>query len=200
MRPNSLKGTPLSVKWEEKSIEDASHQNERESDLRRLTALLSAFVIGSILIGLGSWAVGERLWFLHSLGGGLLVSIWLQRWKEKHHKWPATTTETKGKEFYSSAAIVKRRLSYSIPGMLVAAAMILIGAWLSGDRQWLFDIVIAALIGRETALSFGERFKGLTTLNDLALTRMREDMSPLGINPSQIPLSLQPRKKVDVQQ
>lgn len=197
MRSKSSPGTPLSVSWIEEPLADQAQERDVESNIRRFITLFCAFIAGSSLVCLGSWLFGERLWFLHSFLGGSLSSMWVQGWMEKRHKWPSATP-SKTEEMSSAAEIKKRRLKYSLLGVFITAAPFVMIELLTGDRRWVFDAVVAGLAGREIAIGFFERFRGLATLDDLALTRMREEMSPtdLTLNDA-VPLTLSPRKEVE---
>jgi hypothetical protein len=70
---------------------------------------------------------------------------------------------------------------YSIPGIVIGFAIVGTAAWLQGETRWIFVAVMGSLGGYEVAIGFGQRFRGLETLDDLALVRMREGMSPLDL-------------------
>jgi hypothetical protein len=70
---------------------------------------------------------------------------------------------------------------YSIPGISFGFAIVGIAAWLQGETRWIFDAVMGSLGGYEVAVGFGQGFRGLETLDDLALVRMREGMRPLDL-------------------
>ena len=196
-RAQSSPGTPLTVRWTEGPIEGKPPEPHPGVDMRRLATLVSAFVIGLGVVGLSSWLLGERLWVVHSLLGGYLSCVWLQRLGEKHFGWQTADPNERVTANCSSAEIRKRRLAYSIPGIAIGIAAVGLTALFTGGPNWIFDAVMGGLGGYELGIGFGERFRGLPTLHDLAVVRLREEMSPLDLKAEdRVPVTLKTANEV----
>ena len=196
-RAQSSPETPLTVRWTEKSIEGKPVETQPNVDMRRLATLVFASVIGLGIFGLSSWLLGERLWVVHSLLGGYLSCVWLQRLGEKHFGWQTAESNEQVTASCSAAEIRKRRLAYSIPGIAIGIAAVGLTAWFTGGPNWVFDAVMGGLGGYELGIGFGERFRGLPTLHDLAVVRLREEMSPLDLKAEdRVPVTLKTAKEV----
>lgn len=195
-RAHSSRGTPLTVKWTTESIEGGKRESERNVN-RHLGILVPAFVIVLGVFGFGSWLLGERLWPVHALLSGYLTWVWLQRWGEKHFGWQSADLNEEANVTCGAAEIRKRRLAYSITGFAIGIAAVALPAWLMGEPHWIFDAVMGSVAGDEAVLGFGERFLGLSTLSDLGLARIREEMSPLDLKPDdRVPATLKTAKEV----
>ena len=196
-RAQSSRGTPLTVRWTEGSIEGKPVETQPGVDMRRLATLVSAFVIGLGVFGLSSWLLGERLWVVHSLLGGYLSCVWLQRFGEKHFGWHTAETNERVTSNSSASEIRKQRLAYSVPGVAIGIAAVGLTAWFTGGPNWVFDAVMGIVGGYELGIGFGERFRGLPTLHDLAVVRLREEMSPLDLKAEdRVPATLKTAKEV----
>jgi hypothetical protein len=88
----------------------------------------------------------------------------------------------------TSRAIRKRRLAFAVPGFIVGTVVI---RWLLTGGFAAVEALGISLGMAGWALWFGEKFGGLSTRDDLAVVRLREEMSPLGLRPdSEIPSTL----------
>ena len=146
--------TPLTIKWTGDSIEGEGHEEESGEWLKRLTALIAAFAIGFCIFGSISWFLGERLWVVHSILGGLLTCVGLRRWVEKRLGWRPEPREGETID-WTVAEIRKRRLAYSIPGIATGTASVWLTAWVVGGSNWILVIVMGALGGYQAATEFG---------------------------------------------
>jgi hypothetical protein len=103
-------------------------------------------------------------------------------------KWAQSSTEAIPRA--AAPDVITRRVA-------VLASGFVIGLGVFGVIYWLFDAVMGSLGGYETAIGLGVRFRGLPTLNDLALTRIREGMSPLDLKPDdRVPVTLKTPNEV----
>jgi len=131
------------------------------------------------------------LWIVDALLGGFAAALHIHRWAAKHFGGDKTETTEPVNTTLSVTAIKKHRRMYSIPGIVIGFAIFGIAAWLQGETRWIFDALMGSIGGYEVAVGFGQRFRGLETLHDLALVRMREGMSPLDLKPDDpIPATL----------
>lgn len=181
LKAHSAPGTPLTVKWTVGSIETEPPQVQRGLSAHDLLALVLGFIIGLALFGPVAWMQGQRLWIVDALLGGFVAALRLHRWAAKHFRWRRPETTEAINTTLSAAGIKKHRRMYSIPGIVIGFAAVGVAAWLQGETRWIFDAVMGGLGGYEVAIGFGQRFRGLETLDDLALVRMREGMSPLDL-------------------
>jgi len=182
LKAHSARGTPLTIKWTVRSIE-TEPQVQRSLSTNDLVALVSGFVIGLALFGPVAWLLGQRLWIVDALLGGFAAALHIHRWAAKHFGRDKAETTERVSTTHSTAAIKKHRRMYSIPGMLIGFAIVGIAAWLQGETGWIFEALMGSLGGYEVAVGFGQRLRGLETLDDLAQVRMREGMSPLDLKP-----------------
>jgi hypothetical protein len=136
------------------------------------------------------------MWIADTLLGGFISALHIHRWAAKHFRGPKTETTEPVKTTLSAAGIKKHRRMYSIPGIVIGFATVGITAWLQGETRWIFDALMGSLGGYEVAVGFGQRFRGLETLDDLALVRMREGMSPLDLTPDDpVPATLKTERE-----
>jgi len=83
----------------------------------------------------------------------------------------------------TSRAIRNRRLAFAVPGFIVDVVASVVIRWLlTGGFAAIDALEVGAGIAA-LALWFGEKFSGLSTKDDLAVVRLREEMSPLGLKP-----------------
>jgi hypothetical protein len=196
IKAQSSPGTPLTVKWVVGSTESTAPETESSANRGRFGVLILGFAIGLSVFGLISWFLSHRFWLVDALLGGYLSCLWVQRLGEKRFGWrKAATSEDTG--VLSVSEIKKRRLAYALPGMVIGFGAIVLTALLTGVSNWILDAAMAGLGGYEAATGLGERFRGLPTLNDLALVRLREGMSPLDLkSDDRVPVTLKTDKEV----
>jgi len=174
---------------------EKSAPKELGKEKGRLLILVSAFVIGLAAFGFLAWLTGRKLWPLDAVLAAFVMCCRLQRWGEKNVGWNDPSEKVDAQ--YSSKEISKRRLVYSVPGIVAGLAAVGILAWLNGEISWIFEAIMGGLGGYDVATQLGEKFKGLPTLNDLALARMREGMSPLDLKDrDKVPITLKAEGKV----
>jgi len=183
LKAHSAPGTPLTIKWTAESIETKTPEPEPGLRARTLVTMLLGFIVGFGLVGFCSWFLGQRFWMIGALLGGLVSALRIHRWAAKHFGGNKAESSEPVNTTLSATAIKKHRHMYSIPGIVIGFAIVGIAAWLQGETRWIFDAVMGGLGGYEVAVGFGQRFRVLETLDDLALVRMREGMSPLDLKP-----------------
>ncbi len=91
----------------------------------------------------------------------------------------------------TSRAIRNRRLAFALPGFIVGVIAEVAIRWLFTGGFAAFEALVVGAGMAGWALWLGENFFGLSTKDDLAVVRLREEMSPLGLKPdSHIPSTL----------
>ena len=73
------------------------------------------------------------------------------------------------------------RLKYAIPGFVIGVVADVVIRWLLGAGFEALEALMAGLAAAGFALWYGERFSGLATADDLAVMKLREEMSPLDL-------------------
>ena len=161
----------------------------------RLSALIAAFIMGLGVFATIFWSLGQPLLVVHSVVGGYMTSFWLQRLLQKQFGWWPEPVQADVLE-RSSAELRKRRMAYSISGTAIGIAVFGLTGWIMGGDIWILDAVMGGFGGYHLATTFGERFRGIATLNELALVRMRESMSPVDLKPgARVPVTLKTTKR-----
>jgi len=196
LKAHSAPGTPLTIKWTAGSVETEPPRAQRSFTANDLIALGIGFTIGLGAFGAVTWLLGQRLWIVDALLGGFAVALHAHRWTAKHFRWCRAEITEAVNTTLTSAAIKQHRRVYSIPGIVIGFAAVGVAAWLQGETRWIFDALMGSLGGYEVAVGFGQRFRGLETLDDLALVRMREGMSPLDLTPDDpVPATLKTERE-----
>lgn len=191
LKAHSAHGTPLTIKWTAGSHETETPEARWGLSVRDLVTLALGFAVGLAAFGPVAWLLGQRLWIVDALLGGFASALHIHRWANKHFGGYKAETMEPVNTTLSVAAIKKHRRMYSIPGIVIGFAAVGVAAWLQGETRWILDAVMGSLGGYEVAVGFGQRFRGLETLDDLALVRMREGMSPLDLKSDDpVPVSL----------
>jgi hypothetical protein len=91
----------------------------------------------------------------------------------------------------TSRQIRRRRLKYAIPGFIVGFAGAAVARWVLGYGFAVFEAIAFGLGATSWALWYGEKHSALSTRDDLAVVRLREEMSPLGLkSESDVPVTL----------
>ena len=191
LKAHSAPGTPLTIKWTAGSIETEPPEAHRGFSANELVALVLGFIIGLAVFGPLAWLLGQRLWIVDALLGGFSSALHIHRWAAKHLGGDKAETMEAVSTTLSTAAIKKHRRMYSIPGIVIGFVAVGVAAWLQGETRWIWDAFMGSLGGYEVAVGFGQRFRGLETLDDLGLVRMRKGMSPLDLKPDDpVPVTL----------
>ena len=96
----------------------------------------------------------------------------------------------------NSELIKRRRLWYGMIGFIIGLGMAVLIRWLIGGGFAVAEAVVAGLFGSSVAMAAGQTFRGLPTQDDLALTRLREEMSPMDLASEQaVPRTLRQRTR-----
>ena len=80
-----------------------------------------------------------------------------------------------------STSIKRRRLFYAIPAYLIGFSIDVLMRWLIDGTFMFMEAFSAGCLAVVLALAFGERRRGLPTVDDLQEARLKENAAPLGL-------------------
>jgi hypothetical protein len=91
----------------------------------------------------------------------------------------------------TSREINRRRLKYSLAGFAAGGVVAILARWLFIGRVAPYEAIMAGMIGAAVLLRYAQNRKSLPTEDEVAVIKMREEMSPLDLKGlRQVPTTL----------